>query len=140
MIGEARQTTSNIGYLNKPSIQALIHGLNRHYYSINISYRRNKLEEKMLLNLHKKSWNASLTLPDFDEKEKHNETTVKALSGLTKAYQKMIEDEKKMTPEQLAIANVGKLDAKRHLEEDVERLMADNIKLTLGTMLDSVAF
>lgn len=30
---EPRQTTSNIGHLNKPSIQALIHGLNRHYYS-----------------------------------------------------------------------------------------------------------
>ena len=40
MLGqEARQTTSNIGHLNKPSIQALIHGLNRHYYSIAISYR-----------------------------------------------------------------------------------------------------
>ena len=33
MLGqEPRQTTSNIGYLNKPSIQALIHGLNRNYY------------------------------------------------------------------------------------------------------------
>ena len=33
---EPRQTTSNLGHLNKPSIQALIHGLNRHYYSIGI--------------------------------------------------------------------------------------------------------
>eukprot|EP01092_Planopodium_desertum_P009027 TRINITY_DN3846_c0_g1_i1.p1 TRINITY_DN3846_c0_g1~~TRINITY_DN3846_c0_g1_i1.p1 ORF type:complete len:169 (+),score=9.43 TRINITY_DN3846_c0_g1_i1:37-507(+) len=32
-----RQTTSNIGYLKKPSIQALIHGLNRSYYSIAIN-------------------------------------------------------------------------------------------------------
>ena len=40
MLGqEPRQTTSNLGHLNKPSIQALIHGLNRHYYSISISYR-----------------------------------------------------------------------------------------------------
>ena len=40
MLGmEPRQTTSNLGHLNKPSIQALIHGLNRHYYSIAISYR-----------------------------------------------------------------------------------------------------
>ncbi|KAI3985384.1 hypothetical protein MKX01_033698, partial [Papaver californicum] len=55
MLGqEPRQTTSNLGYLNKPSIQALIHGLNRHYYSIAINYRKNELEEKMLLNLHKK--------------------------------------------------------------------------------------
>ena len=40
MLGqEPRQTTSNLGHLNKPSIQALIHGLNRHYYSIAINYR-----------------------------------------------------------------------------------------------------
>eukprot|EP00494_Astrolonche_serrata_P030773 UN31041 len=34
---EPRQTTSNIGQTNKPSISAMIHGLNRHYYSINAS-------------------------------------------------------------------------------------------------------
>ncbi|KAJ7947196.1 26S proteasome non-ATPase regulatory subunit 14-like [Quillaja saponaria] len=50
-----QQTTSNLGHLNKPSIQALIHGLNRHYYSIAINYRKNELKEKMLLNLHKKN-------------------------------------------------------------------------------------
>ncbi len=40
MVGqEPRQTTSNLGHLQKPSISALIHGLNRHYYSIAINYR-----------------------------------------------------------------------------------------------------
>ena len=34
--------------------QALVHNLNRHYYSLNIDYRKNDLETKMLLNLHKK--------------------------------------------------------------------------------------
>jgi len=51
---EPRQTTSNVGHLQRPSIQALIHGLNRHYYSLPINYRKNELEQKMLLNLHKK--------------------------------------------------------------------------------------
>jgi len=51
---EPRQTTSNIGYLQKPSIQAIVHGLNRHYYSLAINYRKNDLEQMMLLNLHKK--------------------------------------------------------------------------------------
>ena len=61
---EPRQTTSNIGHLEKPSIQvenelysvilkALYHGLNKHYYSIAINYRKNELEQKMLLNLYK---------------------------------------------------------------------------------------
>jgi 26S proteasome regulatory subunit N11 len=44
---EPRQATSNLGHLNKPSIQALIHGLNRHYYSISINYRKNELEQKV---------------------------------------------------------------------------------------------
>lgn len=57
MMGQApRQTTSNLGHLRKPSIQALIHNLNRHYYSLNIAYRKNDLETSMLLNLHKKRW------------------------------------------------------------------------------------
>merc|ERR1719191_2441672 len=63
MLGqEPRQTTSNLGHLQKPSIQALIHGLNRHYYSIPIKYRMNEREQQMLLNLHKKSWMEGLTL------------------------------------------------------------------------------
>lgn len=41
---EPRQTTSNIGLLNKPSIHTLVRGLNRHYYSIAIGYRKNEFE------------------------------------------------------------------------------------------------
>lgn len=63
--------------------QALIHGLNRHYYSIAINYRKNELEEKMLLNLHKKKkWADGLTLKPFEEHSKNNEATVK-VSGRT---------------------------------------------------------
>jgi 26S proteasome regulatory subunit N11 len=76
---EPRQTTSNIGYLQKPSIQALIHGLNRHYYSIAINYRKNELEQKMLLNLHKQSWTSGLSLADFESHQKENETKVQVL-------------------------------------------------------------
>ena len=59
---EPRQTTSVLGHLQKPSIQALIHGLNRHYYSIAINYRKTELEQTMLMNLHKKNWVDGLTL------------------------------------------------------------------------------
>ena len=41
---EPRQTTSNIGHINKPSIIALAHGLNKHYYSIAINYRKSENE------------------------------------------------------------------------------------------------
>lgn len=76
---EPRQTTSNIGYLHKPSIQALIHGLNRHYYSIAINFRKTDLEQTMLLNLHKQNWTDGLLLKDFEEHSKSNEEAVTVL-------------------------------------------------------------
>lgn len=63
--------------------QALIHGLNRHYYSIAINYRKNELEEKMLLNLHKKKWTDGLTLKRFDTHSKTNEQTVQVSEGFS---------------------------------------------------------
>ena len=59
---------------------------------------------------------------------------------LAKNYNKVVQDEAKLTPEKLAIANVGKLDAKKHLEQDVEKLMSSNIIQTLGSMIDTVIF
>merc|ERR1711970_554291 len=77
MLGqEPRQTTSNLGHLNKPSIQALIHGLNRHYYSIAINYRKNELEQRMLMNLNKKSWVDGLTLNNYKTHCDLNQNTV----------------------------------------------------------------
>merc|ERR1711966_559586 len=73
---EPRQTTSNVGHINKPSIQALIHGLNRHYYAIAIGYRKDELEEKMLLNLYANKWTKGLSLMDFQEHAKDNEKSI----------------------------------------------------------------
>merc|ERR1711998_529697 len=89
MLGqEPRQTTSNVGHLNKPSIQALIHGLNRHYYSIGINYRKNELEQKMLLNLHKKQWTDRLKIESFEKHSKNNEQIVEEMCGLAENYNK----------------------------------------------------
>lgn len=87
---EPRQTTSNIGHLQKPSIQALIHGLNRHYYSIPIAYRTHNLEQKMLLNLNKQTWNDSLALGDFQKHCSKNEKTVEEMLKLAKLYKKVV--------------------------------------------------
>ena len=64
---EPRQTTSNIGHLHHPSAVALMRGLNKHYYSIAINYRKNEGEQKMLLNLHKSSWANSLKMADYTD-------------------------------------------------------------------------
>jgi len=137
---EPRQTTSVLGHLVKPSIQALIHGLNRHYYSIAINYRKNELEQRMLMNLNKKSWSDGLTLRDYKDHCSLNQKTVSEMLNLAKNYDKALEEEEKMTPEQLAIKNVGKLDPKRHLEEKVDVLMTNNVVQCLGAMLDTIVF
>lgn len=137
---EPRQTTSVLGHLKKPSFQALIHGLNRHYYSININYSKNDLEQKMLLNLNKKTWTDSLTLKDFGEHCQANQKSVEQLLSLAKAYSKGLEEEEKMTPEQLAIKNVGKRDPKRHIEQEVEDILNRNILQNLGTALNISSF
>jgi 26S proteasome regulatory subunit N11 len=141
MLGqEPRQTTSNIGYLNKPSITALIHGLNRHYYSIAINYRKNELEQKMLLSLGRKKWQDGLKLVNFDKHEGGNETVVKEMLDLTEKYNTLIQEEFKSTEDEFAVKQVGKVDAKKRLEADSDDVMTDNILQALGCMLATVVF
>lgn len=141
MLGqEPRQSTSNIGHLQKPSIQALIHGLNRHYYSIVIDYRKNELEEQMLMNLHKRNWTSSLTVTKFEDHQISNEKIVSKMLKLTSDYNERVQQEEGKTVEQILVENVGKIDPKRHLEYRVHDLMSTNIIQCLGTMLDTVVF
>jgi len=132
---EPRQTTSNIGLINKPSIQALIHGLNRHYYSIAVNYRKSELETSMLMNLHKRNWTEGLTLRDFKSHKEGNEKAIKSMLSLSEAYNKSVQEESTLTSEQLKTRHVGKQDPKRHLEEQVEKAMGDQVVQNLGTML-----
>lgn len=137
---EPRQTTSNIGHLNKPTITALIHGLNRHYYSIAINYRKNDLEQKMLLSLGRKQWQDGLKLNSFEKHETETENLVKEMLDLTGKYNTMIQDEFTQTEEEFAVKQVGKVDAKKRLEADVDDVMTNNILQALGAMLATVVF
>ncbi|TFY67714.1 hypothetical protein EVG20_g3842 [Dentipellis fragilis] len=116
---EPRQTTSNIGHINKPSIQALIHGLNRHYYSIAVNYRKSELEQSMLMNLHKRNWTEGLKLRDFKLHREDNEKSIKAIHAVPIG----------------SLQQISKQDPKRHLEEAVEKAMGDQVVQNLGTML-----
>lgn len=141
MLGqEPRQTTSNIGHLQKPSIQALIHGLNRHYYSIVIDYRKNELEEQMLMNLHKRNWTTGLKVTKFEDFAKSTQDILDKMLKLTATYNERIQQEEGKSLEQIEVDNVGKVDPKRHLEAKVADLMSENIIQCLGTMLDTVVF
>ena len=49
-------------------------------------------------------------------------------------------EEQELPPEKRIVANVGKMDAKKHLSSNVGSLMATNINQALGTMLDTIVF
>lgn len=136
---EPRQSTSNLGHLNKPSIQALIHGLNRHYYSIAINYRKTALEENMLMNLHKHVWTEALQMEDFRSEGDKNKERLQRLVSLADGYEKRVKEETELTKEQLKTRYVGKLDPKKHLEDVGQELIEDNIVSVSRQMIDKEA-
>ena len=137
---EARQTTSTVGHLNRPSIQALIHGLNRHYYSIPIAYRKNELETKMLMNLHQAKWTRGLALRPFSQEAAATEAALGDMEAQSAAYAKRTAEEEGKSAEEAALAAVGKVDPKRRLEAGVATVMAGSIGQLLGAMLDTQVF
>ena len=65
---------------------------------------------------------------------------VQEMLNLAITYNKAVQEEGELPPEKLAMASVGRPDAKKHLEEHVSNLMSSNIIQTLGTMLNAVVF
>ena len=114
----------NVGHINPPSIQALIHGLNRHYYSIALSYKQNELEQQMLMNLHKKNWTDGLAVEDYDTHAAETGKTVKEMAELSAAYEKAVKQETDLSAEQLVVATVGKVDAKKRIEDALAAIEA----------------
>lgn len=63
-----------------------------------------------------------------------------AMLKLSKDYNERVQEEEGKTVEELIVANVGKIDPKRHLESDVASLMSSNVVQCLGAMLDTIVF
>mmetsp|Transcript_1449 Transcript_1449/g.1444 ORF Transcript_1449/g.1444 Transcript_1449/m.1444 type:complete len:312 (+) Transcript_1449:135-1070(+) len=136
---EPRQTTSNVGHLNKPSIQALIHGLNRHYYSLNIDYHKTSYETNMLLNLHKKNWQSGLKMVDYNHKEHENLENTEQMVKIAELYNQRVKEEKELLEEQLKTRYVGKQDPKKHLSDTAETAIEENITSLLTGNINSLA-
>ncbi len=133
---EPRQTTANIGLLNKPSIQTLVRGLNKHYYSIAINYRKNDFEMKMLINLNKVLWSESLKIETYEEEEETGER----LTKLAELYNKWIQEEIQKTNEELIVSQVGRLNPKVQLQNQIEDSLTKSIVSCLGTMMNTEIF
>jgi 26S proteasome regulatory subunit N11 len=137
---EPRQTTSNIGFLNRPSRVAIEHGLNRYYYSIVINCRKNEFEQKMLLNLNKENWSGSLRLKQYTEQHDTNLEQLQKMSKLTEEYNKWIKEETKMTREEFMVKSVGMKNPKKALESEIEENLNTNVMDCLGSMVNTVVF
>lgn len=59
-----------------------------------------------------------------------------AASNITRQFKKKTS----LPPEKLVIANVGRQDVEKHLEEHFSNLMSSSIVQTLETLLDAVVF
>jgi len=137
---EPRQTTSNIGHIEKDSIVARRRGLNKHYYSIVINYRKNEFEQKMLANLDKPGWSQNFKMIDFKKQHEENLEQLKSLEKLTKDYKKWIQEETKQTPQEFIVSSVGKLNPVKHLHKELEEFQHSNVTNCLTTMLNTVVF
>merc|ERR1719162_941302 len=134
---EPRATTSNIGSLQPPSIQAMIHGLNRHYYSINASYRKTPLEETMLKRYKQKNWMYGFETMDSEKQRVKNEDSMKSLLEQVKGFKERLIQEDGLTKKQQVTAFVGKVDPRKRLNQIVSDVLEGNVNDTLGELTNS---
>lgn len=137
---EPRATTSNIGSLQPPSIQAMIHGLNRHYYSINASYRKTPLEETMLKRYKQKNWMYGFETMDSEKQRVKNEDSMKSLLEQVKGFKERLVQEESLTKTQQVTAFVGKVDPRKRLNQIVSDVLEGNVNDTLGELTNSAVF
>jgi len=137
---EARQTTSNLG--TQPKSKGLsLKDLSRiQYYNLLINYRKNELETKMLLNLHKSKWDEGFRSQDTNTAEKENLKKINNLSKLCEKYSIWIDSEINKSIKEVNMENVGKFNPKDHLENTVDELVTDNINQCLTSMLNNLIF
>lgn len=117
---EPRQSTGIAGHLNRPSLMALIHGLNRQYYSIAIKCTVAGIQEQAILQLlHRASWADRLAIP------RDNKEPVQVLEGcrsLISTWNKEVREDMTLSQEQKKVLHVGKQDPRRHLLESADAL------------------
>ena len=94
----------------------------------------------MLMNLHKKDWTNGLSIQKYEYHQKDVNTLLTGMCKLSKDYCTRVKEEEGKTQEEVEVLNVGKVDPKKHLENDVHELMAISIIQCLGTMIDTVVF
>ena len=137
---EMRQTTSNLGTQQKNKGLGIRDLARIQYYNLLINYRKNDLETKMLLNLHKSSWDEGFKTLNSN---KYKETTLKKLDtmiDLSEKYSQWIDEEVNKSTKEIKLKTVGKFNPKDHLEQTIEESVNENINQCLTTMMNTIIF
>ena len=125
---DPRQTTSNIGFMNKPTIQALVHNLNRQYYSMPIAYRKSEHDTNMLLNVYKSSWKDALLVEDSKEFGKKRGNALREMKDLTKKSLTELRDAEKDNMME-TLANNFNASVRYQLTELIDSITERNMRL-----------
>merc|ERR1712151_1398350 len=137
---EPRQTTSNEGHIYPPSIQAMIHGLNRSYYSINISYKKNKRETNMLKRYQKNNWLSGFHIVSSEQIKNENKKSLEHVNVQLKLFSERIIEEKKLTKKQRIIAFVGKINPRKHLKNETLSILYRNVNSNIAFNINALGF
>lgn len=133
---DPRQTTSNVGFLQRPNMQALVRGLGRSFYSMPVAYRKLPSEIHMLLNVHKKSWREGLKIETVTEHEKARNDSIALIKNLALQTERFITSGK----DEDIVGNVGKINPATHLMSESESLISSNLDHSIGMSINAVVF
>jgi len=137
---EMRQTTGNIGVQQK-SKGFGIRDLERiQYYNLLINYKKNDLETKMLLNLHKSPWDQGFKVKKSENYKNDSLKQLKTMSDLCDKYSGWVDQEINKSIDEVKLKTVGKFNPRDHLENTVDDAVNDNINQVLTTMLNTIIF
>ncbi len=137
---DARQTTSNLGNHSKTKGFSLKDLAKISYYSLLINYRKNELETKMLLNLHKSKWDEGFKVKNSKNKDEENLKKIDEINKLSHRYANWIEDEINKSSKDVLMQSVGKFNPKEHLDNIVNDMIIDNLDECLTSMLNNLVF
>jgi len=137
---DQRQTTSNLGNISKTKPTSLKDLARSSYYSLLINYRKNDLETKMLLNLHKSKWDEGFKARNVTIHNQDNLKRLEDINKLSEKYSSWIDNELSKTRKELILSTVGKFNPRDHLERTVEEIYNDNMNQCLTSMLNNLSF
>lgn len=137
---DARQTTSNLGNFSRSKGFSLKDLSRISYYSLLINYRKNELETKMLLNLHKSKWDEGFRTNNQKNNEENNLKNIDEINKLAAKYATWIDLEINKSSKDIYMQNVGKFNPREHLENLVDDMVTDNMNQCLTSMLNNLVF